>query len=83
MGLTSWGSTQNEVFNSHHGGESREPAQLLLNRGKKNVKGRDWSLAPAGQRSGQASQATLKKHPDVPGGVKASPTPKKGGGGGA
>ena len=33
MGLTSWGSIQ--VFNSHHGGESGEPAQLLLNREKK------------------------------------------------
>lgn len=32
MGLTSWGSIQNKVFNSHQGGESRERAQLLLNR---------------------------------------------------
>lgn len=36
--------------------------------GEKNAKGRDQSLALAGQRSGQGSQATLKKHPDVPGG---------------
>ena len=32
MGLTSWGIIQNKVFNSHQGGESRERAQLLLNR---------------------------------------------------
>ena len=45
MGLTSWGSIQNEVFNSHHGGESREGAQLLLNREEK-CKGKRLESGP-------------------------------------
>lgn len=46
----------------------------------RNAKGRDRSLAPAGQRSDQGSRATLKKHQTCQAagrGVKAFPTPKK------
>lgn len=46
------------------GRAGNRPAKI----GEKNAKERDRSLALAGQRSGQGCQATLKKHPDVPGG---------------
>ena len=46
MGLTSWGSIQNEVFNPHCGRESRERDQLVLNRGEK-CKGKRRESGPS------------------------------------
>lgn len=56
--LTSWGSLLNEVFNPHHARESRQQAQLVLNRGEK-CKGKR-------QKSGLSWSAVWPRIPSYP-----------------